>query len=223
MVERPLFWYNLKKPVEIISFRNTLSVVSNFVEALAEKIPIFYAFWVFKWLDLLGYGSIACRVRGSLLKLAGFNLGWGCILRPGLSIYSTRTPVKIGHHVFMNNNVCFDAGNAITIGNYVEIGHGTKFLNQSCELVSNYSSLRPSVAGPPIVVEDFVWIACNVTVMGGVTIGTGSVIGAGSLVNTNIPPHSFAIGVPAKVIRVLNQPTTITMLSEDRAEALCAT
>jgi maltose O-acetyltransferase len=45
-----------------------------------------------------------------------------------------------------------------------------------------------------------------VLVLGGVTIGKGSVVGAGSVVTEDIPPHSFAIGNPAKVIRQLSPP-----------------
>lgn len=37
----------------------------------------------------------------------------------------------------------------------------------------------------------------------GVTIGDGAVIGAKSLVNKDIPPNCLAVGVPAKVIRYL--------------------
>ncbi|MEN0072458.1 MAG: hypothetical protein AAGC63_15885 [Propionicimonas sp.] len=39
----------------------------------------------------------------------------------------------------------------------------------------------------------------------GVTIGDGSVIGAGAVVTRDIPAHSLAAGVPAKVIRPLRK------------------
>jgi len=40
-----------------------------------------------------------------------------------------------------------------------------------------------------------------VTVIGGVTIGEGCVIGAGSVVTRDIPPHTVAVGNPARPIR----------------------
>ena len=39
------------------------------------------------------------------------------------------------------------------------------------------------------------------TVCPGVTIGDNCVIGAGSVVTRDIPPNSFAAGVPCRVIR----------------------
>ena len=41
----------------------------------------------------------------------------------------------------------------------------------------------------------------TVTVIGGVTIGEGCVIGAGSVVTRDIPPHTVAVGNPARPIR----------------------
>ena len=53
----------------------------------------------------------------------------------------------------------------------------------------------------PIIIEDEVWIGCNVTVLKGVTIGKGSVVAAGAVVTKSCPPHSLLAGVPAKIIK----------------------
>lgn len=52
-----------------------------------------------------------------------------------------------------------------------------------------------------------VWIEPPLTLAMGntVTIGKGSVIGAGSVVTRNVPPMSFAAGVPCKVIREITE------------------
>jgi acetyltransferase-like isoleucine patch superfamily enzyme len=43
-------------------------------------------------------------------------------------------------------------------------------------------------------------VASDVTVLRGVSIGEHSIIGARSVVTKSIPPHSFAVGAPAKVV-----------------------
>jgi len=55
-------------------------------------------------------------------------------------------------------------------------------------------------------VEDGVLIGMNATVLDGAHIGTGSIIGAGALVleGADIPPHSLAVGVPARIARTLS-------------------
>jgi len=47
-------------------------------------------------------------------------------------------------------------------------------------------------------------IGSHSTVLPGVTIGKNSIIGAHSLVNKDIPDNVVAFGVPAKVVRKLN-------------------
>ncbi len=52
-----------------------------------------------------------------------------------------------------------------------------------------------------ITIGKNVWVGNNVIILKGVNIGEGSVIGAGSVVTHSIPPHSLAVGNPAKVIK----------------------
>jgi acetyltransferase-like isoleucine patch superfamily enzyme len=48
-----------------------------------------------------------------------------------------------------------------------------------------------------------VWIAAGATIIGGVTLGENSVVAAGAVVTRDVPPNSLVAGVPAKVIRSL--------------------
>jgi carbonic anhydrase/acetyltransferase-like protein (isoleucine patch superfamily) len=47
-------------------------------------------------------------------------------------------------------------------------------------------------------------IGIGAIILNGVTVGTGSIIGAGSVVTKDIPAHSLAVGIPARVVRRLN-------------------
>ena len=52
-----------------------------------------------------------------------------------------------------------------------------------------------------VTLGNSVWLPWRIFVMPGTTIGDGTVIGANSLVQGTIPPHSLAVGSPAKIIR----------------------
>lgn len=116
---------------------------------------------------------------------------------------------SVGSRSFVNFNLtCVDCC-PVTIGDDVFIGPNVSLLTPVHPLCSRDRALYQKPDGgwtdkeyaKPIVIEDKCWLAGNVTVCGGVTIGEGSVIGAGSVVTRDIPPYSFAAGVPCRVIR----------------------
>ena len=55
----------------------------------------------------------------------------------------------------------------------------------------------------PVTIGNDVWIGANVTILPGVTIGNNVIIAAGAVVTKNIPDNVIAGGVPAKVIKEL--------------------
>lgn len=73
------------------------------------------------------------------------------------------------------------------VGNYVTVGHGVNL--HGC------------------TVEDEVVVGMGAVIMNGVVVGRQSVVGAGALIppNTNIPPRSLVVGVPAKITKELSE------------------
>lgn len=52
-----------------------------------------------------------------------------------------------------------------------------------------------------VIVEEDVWIGCNVTLLAGVHIGRGCTVAAGAVVTKSMPPYCVVGGVPAKPIK----------------------
>lgn len=57
----------------------------------------------------------------------------------------------------------------------------------------------------PINIGNNVYIGTGACIMPGVTIGNNVIIGAAAVVTKNIPDNSVAVGVPAKVIKSIDQ------------------
>ena len=109
--------------------------------------------------------------------------------------------IRVGHKVFINQCcTIYDMG-GVDIGDLVMIGPNVNIITAGHPVEP--SKRRAYIEAKPIVIEKNVWIATAVTILGGVTVGENSVIGAGAVVTKDVPANSFVAGVPAKVIRSL--------------------
>lgn len=172
-------------------------------QKVLREVDVVGTHWLLQFLNLLGPGRLGDRFRGAILRGLGYPIGPRVTLAPGFVIKSRTDLLHIGEGTFINRDVFFDAKSEISIGRFCDIGFRSMFVTATHELISDLAGRRPVHGGGKIVVEDFVWIGANVTVLPGVTIGTGSVVGAGSVVTKDIPPHTLALGVPARVVRPL--------------------
>lgn len=96
----------------------------------------------------------------------------------------------------------------ITIGEHVEITAGCVFITHdgAAWALRNFDEKYKELdIFGPIKVGNNVFIGNNAIILPGVTIGDNVVIGAGSVVSKDIPSNSVAAGVPAKVIRSLEE------------------
>ena len=112
--------------------------------------------------------------------------------------------IHLGKNVYINLNNYFMDGASITIGDNVFIGSYCGFYtaNHPLDYTNRNKGLEKAL---PIKVGDNCWFGANVSVMPGVTIGSGCVIAAGAVVTKDIPDNSLAAGVPAKVIKTIEQ------------------
>lgn len=95
----------------------------------------------------------------------------------------------------------------IRIGDHVRITDGCKFVTHDggawvLRLDKKYSDI--TLFGK-INIKNNVHIGMNTIIMPGVTIGENSIIGCGAVVVKDIPPNSVVVGVPAKVIKTVDE------------------
>jgi acetyltransferase-like isoleucine patch superfamily enzyme len=74
----------------------------------------------------------------------------------------------------------------------------------------------------PITVGDNVYFGYGCVVLPGVTIGSNVVVGAGSVVTRDIPPNSVSVGVPARVIKRLEDYASTALAAAHRTKHLTA-
>lgn len=112
--------------------------------------------------------------------------------------------IHLGEHVFINACCHFQDHGGITIGDGCQIGHNVVFatLNHGIQPTD-----RQHTYPSPIVVGKNVWIGSNATICPGVIIGDNAIIAAGAVVTHDIQPNTIVGGVPAKLIRQINEET----------------
>jgi maltose O-acetyltransferase len=108
--------------------------------------------------------------------------------------------LSVGPSTYVNYGVSISAHDRVSIGRNCQIGNYTLIMDNDYHDMNDH--LLPGES-KPIEIGDNVWLGARVTVLKGVRIGEGSVVGAGAVVTKDVPPRSFAAGVPAKVVRSL--------------------
>jgi galactoside O-acetyltransferase len=115
--------------------------------------------------------------------------------------------IKVGNRTAFNMNVHINAsiGGKIIIGNNCLIGPNVVFRTSSHKFDRlDIPIWQQGHTIGNILIEDDVWVASNVVILGNVRIGKGAIIGAGAVVTKDIPPYAIAFGVPAKVTKFRN-------------------
>lgn len=110
--------------------------------------------------------------------------------------------ITVGKNVFINTGCRFQDQGGIRIGDHVLIGHNVVLATLNHDFAPyNRATMHPA----PIHIKDRVWIGANATVVPGVTIGENSIVAAGAVVTKDVPPNTIVGGVPAKVLKRIDE------------------
>lgn len=114
--------------------------------------------------------------------------------------------IHVEENFLANYNVTILDIAPVTIGDYVMIGPNTSIITVNHPLSPSKRRQHIGQAKPVTIGRD-VWIGANCTILPGVTIGNNVVIAAGAVVTKDVPDNCVAGGVPAKIIREINDDT----------------
>ncbi|UQC76253.1 nodulation protein L [Colletotrichum lupini] len=110
---------------------------------------------------------------------------------------------KFGEQSFIEAPLSVDYGCNIIFGSKSFANFNLTILDVSLVSIGDRVQIGPNCEeyGLPVTIEDDCWIGGGTIILAGVTIGSGTTVGAGSIVTKSLPPHSVAVGNPARVIK----------------------
>lgn len=166
---------------------------------LHKKICFFLINHVF-----VGTKSFACSAKRCLMKATGNSVGNGTTIVGPIMVMGT---VSIGENSWINRGFIVHGNGHVDIGNNCDIAPEVEFLTGGHSIGT---SARRAGTGEvyKIKVGNGCWIGARSTLLGSIVVNDGSVVAACACVNRDVPANVVVGGVPAKIIRRLEDENT---------------
>ncbi len=110
--------------------------------------------------------------------------------------------IQIGKNVFINHACTFLDLGGIVIEDDVLIAPKVSIITESHPVNPKE---RKTLELKSVTLKRNAWIGANATILPGVTIGENSIVAAGAVVSKNVPDNTIVGGIPAKIIKFLEQ------------------
>eukprot|EP00850_Spirogloea_muscicola_P016502 SM000134S26945 [mRNA] locus=s134:277523:279611:+ [translate_table: standard] len=145
-------------------------------------------------------GFLACQVhRASHHLWQQGRLGLALALQNRVS---EAFQVDLHPGAVMGKGLMFDHATGVVVGETAVIGDNVSILHHvTLGGTGHFAGDRHPKIGNGVL------IGAGATLLGPIKIGDGAQVSACSLVLSDVPPHTMAVGVPAKIIRKLEPPT----------------
>jgi acetyltransferase-like isoleucine patch superfamily enzyme len=127
-------------------------------------------------------------------------------------VHSDPSRLQIHPTAVVNNALFNTGGGTITVGEYAFFGHYVAVLagGHDMQKFGRERQLAIPRTGHDVVIENGVWLATHVLVIGPCRIGEHAVVAGGSLVRNDVEPYTVVAGRPATVVRRLTPPPGAT-------------
>lgn len=140
---------------------------------------------------LLDLRDINARIEPGAIIRDRVAIGDKCVIMMGAVI---NIGSEIGEGTMIDMNVV--VGGRVIVGKHCHIGAG-----------SVLAGVIEPPSAEPVRIGDHVVMGANAVVLEGVQVGEGAVIAAGAVVTQNVEPYTVVAGVPARVIKKVDDKT----------------
>lgn len=140
-----------------------------------------------------------------LIDLKKFNAR----IEPGAII---RDQVAIGKNAVIMMGAIINIGAEIGDDTMIDMGvvlGGRAIVGKHCHIGAGsvLAGVIEPASAKPVQIDDDVVIGANAVVIEGIHVGKGAVIAAGAIVTKDVEPYTMVAGVPAKVIKKVDNKT----------------
>lgn len=165
------------------------------------------------------WNSIAPDVKlGSGVRLAKFINLYGCTIGDETKIgafVEIQKNATVGRRCKISSHTFICEG--VEIEDYVFIGHGVVFVNDSFPRATRPNGDLQTEADWKVertVVKQGASVGSGATILSQVTIGENAIVGAGAVVTKDVPPNAIVAGNPARVLRYIDKPLEATHVGQ---------
>lgn len=162
-----------------------------------------------------GAGSVVCFPSNTIFNERYIHIGAGTMFGPQITLSAGMVPgqemvsdpvISVGDRCLFGKGSGIVGHLQIVIGDDVWTGHHVYITDQNHGYADVSLPISMQVMPErPVSIGDGSWIGHGAVVLPGATIGRHVVIGANSVVTGHIPDFSVAAGVPARVIKTIEQ------------------
>lgn len=146
-------------------------------------------------------GAYLFEVKRRLLNASGYLLGEGTkVVGP---VYCPGK-LKTGSNCWLGRNLTIHGNGTVEIGDNCNIAPDTTFLAGGYELDTQEEGAGEEQQ-PSICVEAGCWIGAGAILCQNVTVGKGCMVIPGTCVMRNLPENTLVGGVPARVMKKLDE------------------
>lgn len=195
-----------------LSFRQTISVVRGLLflrklVSLGTGVQVLTKYKAFfgRGVSIGSYSTIDAMGENGFYIGAGSSIGSFSILKVSGTLTSIGKGISIGSNVGIGDFAHIGGAGGVIVGDdtiagaYLSIHPENHVFSDPSLLIRNQGVTRKGID-----IGCNCWIGAKVTILDGSIVGNGCVIAAGAVVNGTFPNNVVIGGVPAKILKEIN-------------------